>query len=144
MMNAKNIIQHDNVHYITKNYVLRPIYNDENECINDMLSRLLPSRGTFVCENFLERFKASTSQQFLLLFFTFSLSLLASPHDGNFFPRNMRHEENSFFLPSLKISFSHIILFLRFFCTPLFLSSCAPKSLLISIFLPLHSSTNLM
>ena len=32
MMNAKNIIKkHDNVHYINKNYVLQPIYNDENE-----------------------------------------------------------------------------------------------------------------
>ena len=30
--------KHDNVHYITKNYVLKPIYNDENECINDTLS----------------------------------------------------------------------------------------------------------
>ena len=26
------------MHYINKNYVLQPIYNDENECINDMLS----------------------------------------------------------------------------------------------------------
>ena len=30
--------KHDNVHYITKNYVLKPVYNDENECINDTLS----------------------------------------------------------------------------------------------------------
>ena len=28
---------HDNVHYITKNYVWKSIYNDENECINDTL-----------------------------------------------------------------------------------------------------------
>ena len=28
----------DNVHYINKNYVLKPNYNDENECINDTLS----------------------------------------------------------------------------------------------------------
>ena len=26
--------------YINNNYVLKPIYNDENECINDMLSIL--------------------------------------------------------------------------------------------------------
>ena len=26
------------MHYTTKNYVLKPIYNDENECINDTLS----------------------------------------------------------------------------------------------------------
>ena len=30
--------KHDNVHYINNNYVLKPIYNDENECINDSLS----------------------------------------------------------------------------------------------------------
>ena len=33
--------KHDNVHYINKNHVLKPIYNDENECINDTLSLLL-------------------------------------------------------------------------------------------------------
>ena len=32
--------KHDNVHYINKNYVLKPIYNDENECINDTLSNI--------------------------------------------------------------------------------------------------------
>ena len=26
------------MHYINKNYVLKLIYNDENECINDVLS----------------------------------------------------------------------------------------------------------
>ena len=31
----------DNVHYMTKNYVLKPIYSDENECINDTLSLIL-------------------------------------------------------------------------------------------------------
>ena len=35
---CKNTIKNDNVHYMTKNYVLKPIYNDENECINDTLS----------------------------------------------------------------------------------------------------------
>ena len=30
--------KHDNLHYITKNYVLKPIYNDEKKCINGMLS----------------------------------------------------------------------------------------------------------
>ena len=29
------------MHYINKNYVLKPIYNDENECINDTLSIIL-------------------------------------------------------------------------------------------------------
>ena len=38
MMNAKISLKDDNVHYMTKNYVLKPIYNDENECINDTLS----------------------------------------------------------------------------------------------------------
>ena len=44
MMNAKISWNYGNVHYITKNYVLKPIYNDENECINDTLS---------VCQTFL-------------------------------------------------------------------------------------------
>ena len=36
MINAKNIIKkYDNMHYINKNYVLQPIYNDANECLND-------------------------------------------------------------------------------------------------------------
>ena len=26
------------MHFMTKNYVLKPIYNDKNECINDTLS----------------------------------------------------------------------------------------------------------
>ena len=30
--------KHDKVHYINKNYVLKPIYNDKNECTNDTLS----------------------------------------------------------------------------------------------------------
>ena len=35
---CKNIIKkNDNVHYINTNYVLKPIYNDENECVNHML-----------------------------------------------------------------------------------------------------------
>ena len=38
--------KHNNVHYINKNYVLKPIYNDENECINDMLREKF--RGGFV------------------------------------------------------------------------------------------------
>ena len=29
------------MYYINKNYVLNPIYNDENECINDTLSLTL-------------------------------------------------------------------------------------------------------
>ena len=36
--------KHDNVHYITKIYVLKPIYNDENKCINDTLSRDIKDR----------------------------------------------------------------------------------------------------
>ena len=35
MMNVKS-------HYMTKNYVLNHIYNDENECINDTLSSCQP------------------------------------------------------------------------------------------------------
>ena len=38
MMNAKISYKDDNVHYMTKNYVLKPIYNNKNECINDTLS----------------------------------------------------------------------------------------------------------
>ena len=30
--------KYDNVHYINNNYVRKPIYNDRNEYINDMLS----------------------------------------------------------------------------------------------------------
>ena len=38
-MNAKISIKDDNMHYMTTNYELKPIYNDENECINDTLSQ---------------------------------------------------------------------------------------------------------
>ena len=31
---------------MTKNYVLKPIYNDENECINDTLSLILKGSRT--------------------------------------------------------------------------------------------------
>ena len=41
MMNVKISLKNDNVHYINKNYVLQPIYNDENECINDTLSIII-------------------------------------------------------------------------------------------------------
>ena len=37
--------KHDNVHYISKNYVLKPIYNDENESINHKLSITLHLSG---------------------------------------------------------------------------------------------------
>ena len=30
--------KHDNVHYIRKIYKLNYVYNDENKCINDMLT----------------------------------------------------------------------------------------------------------
>ena len=30
------------MHYINMSYVLKPIYNDKNECINDTLSISLP------------------------------------------------------------------------------------------------------
>ena len=33
------------MHYINNNYVINPIYNDENECINDMLSECTRERG---------------------------------------------------------------------------------------------------
>ena len=38
MMNIKISQKHDNVHHISKNYALKSIYDDENECINDTLS----------------------------------------------------------------------------------------------------------
>ena len=46
MMNASYVLtciikKHDNMHYIDKNYVLQPIYNDENECINDTFSYMI-------------------------------------------------------------------------------------------------------
>ena len=44
MMNEKKYHKkYDNVYYIKKNYVLKPIYNDKNEYINDVLS-ILPWR----------------------------------------------------------------------------------------------------
>ena len=43
MMNAKNIIKNMIMCIILiKNYVLQPIYNDENKCINDTLSLTNP------------------------------------------------------------------------------------------------------
>ena len=41
MMNAKISKKYDNVPYMTKNYVLKPIYNNKNEYINDMLSAVI-------------------------------------------------------------------------------------------------------
>ena len=38
MMDAKISQEHDNMHHINNNYALKSIYDDENECINDMLS----------------------------------------------------------------------------------------------------------
>ena len=38
MMNAKISDTHYNMNYISKNYVLKSIYNEKNECINYMLS----------------------------------------------------------------------------------------------------------
>ena len=38
MMNAKISQKRDNVYDIRKNYTLKFIYDDENECINYMLS----------------------------------------------------------------------------------------------------------
>ena len=41
MMNAKHIIKkHDNLHCINNNYALKYVPNDENKCINDMLSNI--------------------------------------------------------------------------------------------------------
>ena len=37
IINCKNLMV-KNFDYITNNYVLKPIYSDENECINDILS----------------------------------------------------------------------------------------------------------
>ena len=38
MMNVKISQKHDKVYYIRKNYMLKSIYDDENECINYTLS----------------------------------------------------------------------------------------------------------
>ena len=38
MMNEKISQKHDNMYYIRKNYTLKSIYDDENECINYTLS----------------------------------------------------------------------------------------------------------
>ena len=43
MMNVKISQNNDNVHHITKNYALKFIYGDENECINATLLRVLTS-----------------------------------------------------------------------------------------------------
>ena len=37
-MNAEISQKHDNMHYIRNNYILKYVYNDENEHINDTLS----------------------------------------------------------------------------------------------------------
>ena len=37
-MNVKISHKHDNVYYIRKNYMVKSFYDDENECINHMLS----------------------------------------------------------------------------------------------------------
>ena len=37
-MNVKISQKHNNLYYIRKNYTLKSIYDDENECINYMLS----------------------------------------------------------------------------------------------------------
>ena len=39
--NQKYHKKYNKVYYITKNYMLKPIYNDENECTNDTLSQTL-------------------------------------------------------------------------------------------------------
>ena len=41
MMNVKISQKHDNLYFIRKNYTLKSIYDDENECINYMLSMML-------------------------------------------------------------------------------------------------------
>ena len=46
MMNVKISYKDDSVHYMTKNYVLKPTYNDENECFNDTLSHLVTNLST--------------------------------------------------------------------------------------------------
>ena len=40
MMNVKISQKHNSMYYIRKNYTLKSIYDDENECINYMLSCL--------------------------------------------------------------------------------------------------------
>ena len=38
MMNVKISQKHDNMYFIRKNYMLKSIHDDENECINFSLS----------------------------------------------------------------------------------------------------------
>ena len=48
MMNEKYHKKHNKMHHIRKNYALKYIYNDENECINDTLSVKILSEGIFL------------------------------------------------------------------------------------------------
>ena len=45
MMNVKISQKHDNMYYIRKNYTLKSIYDDENECINHTLSVTMNEKG---------------------------------------------------------------------------------------------------
>ena len=49
-MNLKKSQKHDNVFYIRKNYTLKSIYDDENECINYTLSKVEVIKDNFVVE----------------------------------------------------------------------------------------------
>ena len=50
MINIKISQKHDNVYYIRKNYTLKSIYDDENECINYKLSNDLSDWPTSTLE----------------------------------------------------------------------------------------------
>ena len=40
MTNAKISQKYDHVHHVRKNYTLNYVYNDGNECINDILGTI--------------------------------------------------------------------------------------------------------
>ena len=50
MMNAKISQKHDNMLCVRKNYIVKYVYNDSNECINDMLSSALLASSTRKCD----------------------------------------------------------------------------------------------
>ena len=63
--------KHANVQYINKNYVLKPIYNNENECINDMLSTNMDgSDSKTMSQRLCSSQRIMSFQIIMVLFFT--------------------------------------------------------------------------
>ena len=56
------------MHYMTKNYVIKPIYNDENECINDTLSRGHIHKVYECCDGYYVAYKPITLSCILFMF----------------------------------------------------------------------------